>query len=231
MVLTKRVFGMKTAGFSRLLLLSCALIGSAALGAAPARAGLLNDMWNSDSKPDNAAPDDGKPPRGLLNRMFGSDDSDAAKQPQPSQPAAAGQPSQAGQPSPAHSSASSKRTTQAAPPVDAAPPIQPAGQAIQPPAPEDTGMLGRAINSIGLNGEPASSKIDYSERPKLVVPPQRDLPPPREGVQRQPGAHPDERALINPPPDYLQKMRGADGNVSGLQDGDIGKEKKWFGLF
>jgi hypothetical protein len=229
MVLTKRAFGMKTAGFSWLLLLSCALIGGVTLGVAPASAGLLNDMWGSDSKPDNAAPapDDGKP-KGLFNRMWGSDDS------QPAAPAA--QPPLASQP-PAQTDPArpSKRGTQATPvstpPVAAEPPIQPSGEAIKLPGSEEPNALGRAMNSAGLTGEPGPSKIDYSERPKLVVPAQRDLPPPREGGERQPTLHPDQRALINPPPEYLQKMRGPDGQVSGVREGDIPKEKKFFGLF
>ncbi len=221
MVPTKRASGMKTAGFSRLLL-SCALVAGAALSAAPARAGLLNDMW-SDKPADSAAPeDDGKPPKALFNRLFDKDDP---------APAPVAQPPQAAAPNVGKSGAS-KRAAQAATPVEAVPSAQPSGQAIKPPtAVEEPGMFGRAMNSIGLDSQPVSNKIDYSERPKIVVPAQRDLPPPREGAQRQPTAHPDERALVNPPPEYLEKMRGADGQVSGVKEGDIPKEKKFFGMF
>ena len=38
-------------------------------------------------------------------------------------------------------------------------------------------------------------------------------------------------ALIKPPGDYLEKVRGADGNVSGLRPSDQPSDKKFFGLF
>jgi hypothetical protein len=37
--------------------------------------------------------------------------------------------------------------------------------------------------------------------------------------------------LTKPPGEYLQKVPGQDGQVSGLRDGDTSKEKKFFGLF
>jgi hypothetical protein len=224
MDLTKRASGIEIAGFSRLLLLSCALIGSAALSAAPARAGLLNDMWGGDSTTAPPA-DDGKP-KGLLNRMFGGDD------PPPAQPPLASQSS--AQPNPAGPATGAKRASgganTVATPVEAAPAAQPSGEAIKLPGTEEPNALGRAMSSVGLTGDPAPTKIDYSERPKLVVPAQRDLPPPREGVERQPAARPEARTLVNPPPEYLQKMRGADGKVSGIKEGDVPKGKSFFGL-
>jgi hypothetical protein len=232
MVLTKHANRARISGFSRLFLLSCALVGGAVLTTgAPARAGLLNDMWSSDNSSD-AGKTDGEPQqqRGLINRMFSSDDnSNAAKVDNVQKPQPA-----------------SVATAPVAPPA-AAPDEEKPGlfnrffgggsggeteadrwaKTSPTPAPHQPGML----DKIGLGGPKETDKIDYSERPKLAVPQQRDLPPPRESAPRQVARPAQNELLTKPPADYLEKVRGADGKITGLKEGDIPKEKKFFGLF
>ncbi len=71
----------------------------------------------------------------------------------------------------------------------------------------------------------------YADRPKLNVPKALALPQPGPlaGAAGVRPSNPED--LIQPPGNYLEKVRGADGNVSGLQSGDISKDKKFFGLF
>lgn len=234
MVPTKRARGTSVAKFSRLFLLSCALVGGAALTTGePARAGLLNDMWNSNASPDK--PDDSpQPQRGLLNRMFSPDPA-----PDKAAPAPGGAPAQ----SPA-------QVQQAPAADDDGEKPQPglfnrlfgsnnssadnAGGAVEQPSAEaKPGMFDKALGTIGLGGPSPASKIDYSERPKLAVPQDPAvLPPPREGAQRRPiRPATEDESLTKPPAEYLEKARGADGKATGLRDSDTPKEKKFFGLF
>jgi hypothetical protein len=82
----------------------------------------------------------------------------------------------------------------------------------------------------GLGG--ANEAIpDYHERPKLVVPPNRDaLPPPNPVEERRVQRPPNAEALTRPPAGYTEKVQGPDGKVSGMTDQDEGK-KGWFNWF
>jgi hypothetical protein len=116
----------------------------------------------------------------------------------------------------------------APPPVQAAQPAQPAAQ----PAAQSPGLFDNVLGKVGFGAKTDPSSIDYSERQKLAVPQTRDLPPPRPQPERTVtrSAERDE-ALTKPPGEYLQKVPGQDGQISGLRDGDTSKEKKFFGLF
>src|SRR5262249_18226115 len=53
------------------------------------------------------------------------------------------------------------------------------GASAQPPAPDS--VWTRAMRSLGLRSAPEpGSEISYTERPPLVVPPSRELPPPSD---------------------------------------------------
>jgi|GEM_PF-5127165 len=117
------------------------------------------------------------------------------------------------------------QASQTAPqPVQAAQPAQPAAQS--------PGLFDNILGKVGFGAKTDPTSIDYSERQKLAVPQTRDLPPPRPQPERTVtrSAERDE-ALTKPPGEYLQKVPGQDGQVSGLRDGDTSKEKKFFGLF
>jgi hypothetical protein len=117
-------------------------------------------------------------------------------------------------------------------PSPAAP--QPAApQSAQPAAPAQPAQPGFMDGVMGKIGFDSSGPaIDYSERRKLAVPQQRVLPKPNPAPERQ-VASPAQReeTLVKPPSEYLTKVPGEDGQVSGLRDGDTSKEKKFFGLF
>jgi hypothetical protein len=51
-----------------------------------------------------------------------------------------------------------------------------AGLAPQAARAQDNGLFGSMLRSLGIGGE---SQIEYRDRPPLVVPPTRDLPPPQ----------------------------------------------------
>jgi hypothetical protein len=106
-----------------------------------------------------------------------------------------------------------------------------ATQAAQPaPQPSQPGMMDGVMSKIGLDS--TGPAIDYSERQKLAVPQQRVLPKPNPAPERQVASPAkSEEALTKPPSEYLSKVPGEDGQVSGLRDGDTAKEKKFFGLF
>ncbi|MGO8737773.1 hypothetical protein [Rhodoblastus sp.] len=115
--------------------------------------------------------------------------------------------------------------------------LQPQGKAMTPvqtpaPAPAaEPGLWDRMLGNAGLNTNDPASNIYYADRPKLNVPKARALPPPAP-LAGPSGVRPSNPAdLVQPPGGYLEKVRGADGNVSGLRPGDIGKDKKFFGLF
>ncbi|WP_298427552.1 hypothetical protein [Rhodoblastus sp.] len=93
-------------------------------------------------------------------------------------------------------------------------------------------MWDKMFGSIGLQTKNVADTINYSERPKLTVPKERSLPGPAQaGSDPAPTRPANTNALVRPPGDYLEKVRGPDGNVSGLRDGDIPKDKKLFGMF
>lgn len=61
-------------------------------------------------------------------------------------------------------------------------------------ATDDKSTVTSVMELVGVSSDEGVGKIDYSERPKLVLPPSRgDLPPPREGASR-PGDWPSEIA-------------------------------------
>jgi hypothetical protein len=98
------------------------------------------------------------------------------------------------------------------------------------PAPSSPSWFDRATGAIGLGGgnEPIP---DYSERPKLAIPQNRDaLPPPNPREERRVQAPANAEALTRPPAAFTEKVRGPDGNVSGFTDQDEGK-KGWFNWF
>lgn len=114
-------------------------------------------------------------------------------------------------------------------------PVQTVAPPPPPPVPRATesSMWDKMLGSVGVgNGGTSMDSINYNERPKLAVPKERTLPQPPQTTAEAPatrGANGD--ALIKPPGDYLEKVRGADGNVSGLRPGDQPGDKKFFGLF
>lgn len=116
-------------------------------------------------------------------------------------------------------------------PVQAAPTASQPVQAAQPAA-QSPGLFDNVLGKVGFGAKTDPTSIDYSERQKLAVPQTRDLPPPRPQPERTVtrSAERDE-ALTKPPGEYLQKVPGQDGQISGLRDGDTSKEKKFFGLF
>lgn len=116
--------------------------------------------------------------------------------------------------------------------------IQPQGKALTPvqaapaPAPaSEPGVWDRMLGNVGLNTNNPADNITYAERPKLNVPKARSLAQPAP-LAAETGVRPSNpKELVEPPDNYLEKVRGADGNVSGLRSGDISKDKKFFGLF
>jgi hypothetical protein len=102
---------------------------------------------------------------------------------------------------------------------------QPAAAAPSP------GLFDNVLGKVGFGAKTDPTSIDYSERQKLAVPQTRDLPPPRPQPERQVTRSGGDEALTKPPGEYLQKVPGQDGQVSGLREGDMSKEKKFFGLF
>ena len=107
-------------------------------------------------------------------------------------------------------------------------PQPPAPAAVAPPA--EPSWFDRATGSMGLGGDDKTVP-DYSERPKLVAPHNLDaLPPPNPREERRVLPPANAEALTKPPPSFMEKARGADGNVSGFTDQDAGK-KGWFNWF
>lgn len=61
-------------------------------------------------------------------------------------------------------------------------------------AADDKSTVSAVMELVGVSSDPSASKIDYNERPKLVLPPRAgDLPAPRENVDR-PGGWPIDTA-------------------------------------
>ena len=144
--------------------------------------------------------------------------------PAPPQPAA--QPVQAPVPAP-QASQTKPQASQTAPQASQITP-QPV-QAAQPA--QSPGLFDNVLGKVGFGAKTDPTSIDYSERQKLAVPQTRDLPPPRPQPERTVTRSGADEALTKPPGEYLQKVPGQDGQISGLRDGDTSKEKKFFGLF
>ncbi len=54
-------------------------------------------------------------------------------------------------------------------------------------AADDKSTISSVMELVGVSADTSASKIDYSERPKLVLPPRADLPAPREDAGRPDG--------------------------------------------
>ena len=83
----------------------------------------------------------------------------------------------------------------------------------------------KLFGSVTPIDKPVAATIDYSERPKLKVPPQKLLPPPAPAPERRVNNVDSSEALTKPQPELLEKVTGADGKVSGMKEGDEGKAK------
>jgi len=103
----------------------------------------------------------------------------------------------------------------------------------QPPPPPSGGpsMWDKMLGSVGLETRNPAEGVLYTDRPKITVPKDRNLPQPEPVAEPRAAGPANTDALIKPPGDYLEKVRGADGNVSGLRPADEAKDKKFFGLF
>jgi hypothetical protein len=90
---------------------------------------------------------------------------------------------------------------------------------------DDKSTIGSVMELVGVSSDPSSAKIDYGERPKLVLPPRANgLPAPREDAARPDGWPTDaaaarrrntdrfERIANAPPPEtrtnLLERIRG-----------------------
>jgi hypothetical protein len=60
----------------------------------------------------------------------------------------------------------------------------------------DAGLFGSVLKSLGLGGE---NQIEYRERPPLVVPPNRDLPPPQTAATARDPNWPVDPKSAQPP--------------------------------
>ncbi len=214
MILTKSAFCKSIAGSSRFFLLSCALIGGAAMfSGAPAQA-QEPSLWD----------------KALSTVGIGG-----AKPAAPATPApvSSGSVSQAPASSGSVSQAPASPAAVSQAPANPAPASQPARPApVVEIVPQKPGMFDNVLKTVGLGGAKPMDTIDYSERPKLAVPQQRTLPPPQEsGGPRQVAKRPESEALTKPPAEYTEKVRGADGQVSGLKESDVAKEKKFLNFF
>ncbi len=219
MILTKSAFCKSIAGSSRFFLLSCALIGGAAMfSGAPAQA-QEPSLW--DKALSTVGIGGAKPAAPATPAPVSSGSVSQA-------PASSGSVSQApASPAPASPAAVSQA------PANPAPASQPARPApVVEIVPQKPGMFDNVLKTVGLGGAKPMDTIDYSERPKLAVPQQRTLPPPQEsGGPRQVAKRPESEALTKPPAEYTEKVRGADGQVSGLKESDVAKEKKFLNFF
>lgn len=115
--------------------------------------------------------------------------------------------------------------------------INPVSASVSPPPPPPPApraapsMWDNLIGSVGVGNGAGMDSINYNDRPKLAVPKERNLPQPAPGAEPAATRGANSDALVKPPSDYLEKVRGSDGNVSGLRDSDMAKDKKIFGIF
>jgi hypothetical protein len=102
-------------------------------------------------------------------------------------------------------------------------------------ASDDKSTVSSVMELVGVSSDPAAAKIDYNERPKLVLPPRiGELPPPREGAERPDGWPTDASAarrrnsdryakVPNAPPEekkpgLLERIRGKQNYAPGTDD-------------
>jgi hypothetical protein len=178
--------------------------------------------------------------KGSSNQTSGQQPAAAASQPAPA----------AAQPAPPAAAASDKPnlltnffgwgrhdnpqpTDQAAlqPPRKAMTPVQTPPPPSAPASGGGPGLWDQMLGSVGLTARNPTANIYYADRPKLTVPKNDALPQPGPLAEPSGARHSNPHDLVQPPEGYLEKVRGADGNVSGLRSGDISKDKKFFGLF
>lgn len=62
-------------------------------------------------------------------------------------------------------------------------------------AADDKSTVSSVMELVGVSSDPSAKSIDYSERPKLVLPPKAELPSPREGAER-PGDWPADASAV-----------------------------------
>jgi hypothetical protein len=63
-------------------------------------------------------------------------------------------------------------------------------------AADDKSTISSVMELVGVTSDPSAAKIDYSERPKLVLPPRvGELPPPREAAER-PNGWPSDASTV-----------------------------------
>lgn len=206
-------------------------------------------------EPEEETLPNGMPKKFLLNRMFNSSALEPGRQPDPRSfmaqaPAPAGEPSLFDRAAGALGFGDKEEKPAAnLPPVNVTAPAPakpdrkpkeakpasastaapaPAPAALTPPptaAPSPPGWLDRAL------GGGDETTPDYSERPKLAVPQNRDaLPDPRPAEERRVQRPANAETLTRPPAGYTEKVQGADGKVSGFTDQDEGKKGffNWF---
>jgi hypothetical protein len=78
-------------------------------------------------------------------------------------------------------------------------------------AADDKSTIGSVMELVGVSSDPSAAKIDYSERPKLVLPPRAgDLPAPRENADRPGGWPVDAAAARRRNTDRYAKVHGAE---------------------
>ncbi len=78
-------------------------------------------------------------------------------------------------------------------------------------AADDKSTIGAVMELVGVSSDPSASKIDYNERPKLVLPPRAgDLPAPRENVDRPGGWPVDTAAARRRNTDRYAKVHNAE---------------------
>ena len=97
-----------------------------------------------------------------------------------------------------------------------------------PMAAPSPGLFDNVLGKVGFGAKTDPTSIDYSERQKLAVPQTRDLPPPRPQPERQVTRSGGDEALTKPPGEYLQKVPGQDGQISGLREGDMSEREEVF---
>lgn len=76
-------------------------------------------------------------------------------------------------------------------------------------AADDKSTISSVMELVGVSSDPDARSIDYSERPRLVLPPSRgDLPPPREGDAR-PRDWPSDVSGVRRSGDRFARISGA----------------------
>lgn len=108
---------------------------------------------------------------------------------------------------------------------------------------DDKSTVSSVMELVGVSTDPSASKIDYSERPKLVLPPRvGELPAPAEGAERPAGWPADTGAarrrnsdrfakVSNAPPEekkpgLLERVRGPKSDAAPGTDDEPGLLQK-----